>query len=169
MLSCGGGCPSRFSGSPPLPILQCYGVLLPRRKGPSPPLGRRARRANTGAEGLSLRRAVSFEGRRSLESLQASGRGHASRARPSRGLASRRLAEALASAAQRAWQRRPSGTARSGRRAARRPQPNSYVRRNYLPPTNGRSRTSTVSLRDWEQPCPPSEPRSRSGRRPDFW
>ena len=38
--------------------------------------------------------------------LQACGRGHASRATPSRGLASRRLAEALASAAQRAWQRR---------------------------------------------------------------
>ena len=39
LLSLWWGCPSRFSGSPPLPILQCYGVLLLFRISPATTAG----------------------------------------------------------------------------------------------------------------------------------
>ena len=60
--------------------------------------------------------------RRAGGPLQACGRGHASRATPSRGLASPRLAEALASHQGRAAWALAVRRARSGRRAARSPQ-----------------------------------------------
>ena len=146
----------------------CHSVLLPSRKQRQSTARASARPKTSTALGRRAGWELHGLKRRHGGPLQAYGRRHASRATPSRGLASGRLAEALASAAQRAWQRRPSGTARSGRRAARRPRTHSYVRGNYLPPT-GIARRAQTQYWYREQPCQPSEPSSRSGGRPAFW
>ena len=128
---CGGGLPPFSGGSPPYDY-KAAATRVSRRAAalPKEPSHHRwgvARSAQAMAlEGLSLRMGVSsFEGRRSLRHPRRVASGTPRAPRPRGASRHTRLAEALAFAAQRAWQRRPSGTARSGRRAARRPQPQS--------------------------------------------
>ena len=160
----GGLLPLFFVGSPPL-----VDATRVSRRAATPPdvttpgVPQNWRRAGSAAFALLVKPPRGGLKRRGGGPLQAYGRGHASRATPSRGLASRRLAEALASHKGRAAWALAVRRVRSGRRAARRPLRSWQL---HLPPTIVRSRTSTVSYRDWEQSCLPSELRSRSGGRP---
>ena len=148
----------------------CHSVLLPSRKQRQSTARASARPKTSTALGRRAGWELHGLKRRHGGPLQAYGRRHASRATPSRGLASRRLAEALASHKGRAaW---PIGRWLCGARGAvvglpggRDPTPTFVT---TTPANCGHSRTSTVSYREGEQPCPPSEPRSPNGRRPDF-
>ena len=119
----------------------CHSVLLPSRKQRQSTARASARPKTSTALGRRAGWELHGLKRRHGGPLQAYGRRHASRATPSRGLASRRLAEALASHKGRAAWALAVRRARSGRRAARRSQPHAYARRSCLPPTAGRSST----------------------------
>ena len=108
-----------FVGSPPAQNLQCYGVLLPFRKSPVTTAGAsRAARKTERWESLT----GGYLGFHGLKAgvhapLQASGPRHASRATPSRGLASHSpsrgtslcCSESLAAPAERHREERPPG------------------------------------------------------------